>query len=170
MQLKTTTNIRGFILLGAMVAVSIIGIMAVASTVTWRLNLMRQEVQISMAYGNGLVRSGITYYNMKHMWPMTNIDLGTATIPGSAYASAQLINGHFIVTIGDTAHGAQLHSNNGLEMAMVDYSPNLDDQGHLFYTCKFSNSFVKYGAGVSQCVQATPGSIQADIQPASSDS
>lgn len=147
----------GFFLIEIMVAVTLIAIMATASMSLTALEITRHQVQNAFAYGNGLTVSGITYFKYKGTFPKSETDLGVSGIPGTTYASAKLVNGHYIITIGDVMNGAQNPAMNKIQLATIDYAPHFDENGLLFYTCSFSNSYLKSGAYISQCTLKTPG-------------
>lgn len=144
-------------LIEIMVAVTLIAIMATASASLTALEVTRHQVQNAFAYGNGLTLSGITYFKYKGTAPTSTSDLGVTGIPGTTYASAKLVNGHFIVTIGDVMNGSQNPAVSKIQLATIDYAPHFDENGLLFYTCSFSNSYLKSGAYISQCTLMTPG-------------
>lgn len=148
---------KGFFLIEIMVAVTLVAIMATASIALTSLEITRHQVQNAFAYGNGLVLSGITYYKYKGTFPVSTSDLGVTGIPGTTYASAKLVNGHFIITIGDVMNGSQNPAVSKIQLATIDYAPRFDDYGKLYYTCSFSNSYLKSGAYISQCSLMTPG-------------
>ncbi|WP_139352328.1 type II secretion system protein [Burkholderia cenocepacia] len=147
----------GFFLIEIMVAVTLIAIMATATMSLTALEITRHQVQNAFAYGNGLTISGITYFKYKGTAPVSTSDLGVSAIPGTTYAAAKLVNGHYIITIGDVMNGSQNPAMNKIQLATIDYAPHFDENGLLFYTCSFSNSFLKSGAYISQCTLKTPG-------------
>ncbi|KVV20844.1 hypothetical protein WK78_26405 [Burkholderia cepacia] len=147
----------GFTLISLLVSVSVLGIMAVSTVATINLDKTKYEVQNAIAYGNGLVQSGITYYKVTGTYPMSNADLGLTAIPGTNYAAARLEDGKFIITIGDTNAGALNTANYKIQLASIVYTPFSDDAGHLTYTCSISNSYLKQVANVGQCSLMTPG-------------
>lgn len=144
-------------LIEIMVAVTLIAIMATASASLTALEVTRHQVQNAFAYGNGVVLSGITYFKYKGTAPQSTSDLGMSAIPGTTYASAKLVNGHYIITIGDVMNGSQNPAVSKIQLATIDYAPHFDENGLLFYTCSFSNSYLKSGAYISQCTLMTPG-------------
>ncbi|MCW5156372.1 type II secretion system protein [Burkholderia cenocepacia] len=152
-----TKKQKGLFLIEIMVALTLIAILASASMAITGLEISRHQVQNAFAYGNGLTLSGLTYFKQKGTAPMTTTDLGVNAIPGTTYASAQLVNGHYIVTLGDVMNGSQNPVVSKIKLATIDYAPHFDGNGLLFYTCSFSNSYLKSGAYVSQCTLMTPG-------------
>ncbi|WP_175888165.1 type II secretion system protein [Burkholderia contaminans] len=152
-----TKKQKGLFLIEIMVALTLVAIMATASMALTGLEMSRHQIQNAFAYGNGLTISGITYYKQKGTFPVSTSDLGVTGIPGTTYASAKLENGHFIITIGDVMNGSQNPVVSKIKLATIDYAPHFDVNGLLFYTCSFSNSYLKSGAYISQCTLMTPG-------------
>lgn len=103
-QFKKGNRQHGFTLIELMIAVSIIGILAMISVQAYQDYTIRSQVSEGLTLASAIKASSSEYYQDRGVWPQNNKALGINTVSGKYVTDISVSNGSIDITYGVQAN------------------------------------------------------------------
>lgn len=94
----------GFTLIELMIAVAVIGILAMISVQAYQDYTIRTQVSEGLSLASAIKASSSEYYQDRGTWPASNASLGIGTISGKYVSDISVQNGSIDITYGIQAN------------------------------------------------------------------